>query len=154
MLVVWARCCRRRTARGLPVRARKVKEDWRGQTLMPHAPKKGRVEPEASVLDRVMRALEACPGVKVMRNRIGFDRRAMRHYGLGTGSSDVLCIVAPYGRALWIETKRGDGGKVSDEQEAWIEEQRALGCVADVCVTPEHALLLVVEARKPWAGAP
>jgi hypothetical protein len=115
--------------------------------------KSKQVEPEASVLARVMRALERCEGVKVMRNRIGFDKRARRHYGLGTGSSDVLCIVAPYGRAVWVETKRSDGGRVSEEQVTFIAHQLSMGAIAGVCTTPEEALALVEQARRlPEAG--
>ena len=128
------------------MKARKVHEEWTGQICM--VPPKKKVEPEASVLGRVTRALERCPGVIVMRNRIGFDKRAQRHYGLGTGSSDLVAIVAPYGRWLCIETKREKGGRVSGEQKAWLTTMRGMGAVADVCVTPEHALLLVVEARR------
>lgn len=112
------------------------------------ARKRKSVEPEASVLARVMRALEACPDVRVMRNRIGFDKRARRHYGLGTGSSDVLCIVAPYGRAVWVETKRGDGGRVSEDQVTFIAQQLAMGAIAGVCTTPEEALALVDKGRQ------
>lgn len=127
---------------------RKKRVDWRGQVTMDHAPVQ-RVEPEASVLARVMRALEEIPGCLVMRNRIGYDKRARRHYGLGTGSSDVLCVVAPYGRVVWIETKRGDGGRVSDAQKKFIEQQIELGAVAGVCTSPEEAIALIERAKLP-----
>jgi hypothetical protein len=106
------------------------------------------VESEASVLERVTSALERCEGVKVMRNRIGFDKRAMRFYGLGTGSSDVVACVAPLGRWVCCETKRPKGGRVSEEQEKWLEEMRKLGAVVGVCTSPEEAIALVEEARK------
>jgi hypothetical protein len=137
------------------MRARKAKapaETWTGQTLMPHAPKSGRVESEASVLKRVMEALWAAGGVEVMRNNVGGVSKSGRfiRYGLGKSSSDLVCIVAPYGRWLCLEVKRGDGGNGVEEedQRVWLTKMRNFGAVADFCTTPERALELVAEARK------
>jgi hypothetical protein len=135
-------------------RARKVKEDWKGQTLMPHAPKSGRIESEASVTKRVLEALWAVGGVHVMRNNVGAVKKAGRYikYGLEKSSSDLVCIVAPYGRWLCIELKRGDGGNGVEEvdQRVWLEKMRRYGAVADFCTSPERALELVELARLPW----
>lgn len=139
------------------MRARKVREDWRGQVLMECAPVK-RVEPEASVLKRVQEALWAVGGVHVMRNNVGAIKKGSRfiRYGLdGKSSSDLVAIVAPFGRWLCIECKRGDGGNGIEEKDqlVWLEKMRRYGAVAGICTTPEQALALVEEARRPPEAA-
>lgn len=129
---------------------RKPDVEWTGQVVMAVVgKKKAKVEPESSVLKRVTELLWTLGGIEVMRNRIGFDRRACRHYGLGTGSSDIVCIVAPFGRWLCVETKRGDGGVVSNDQETWLAKMRTYGAVAGVAITNEEVLALVALARQP-----
>lgn len=129
------------------------KTDSRGQSLMPHAPKKERVESEASVLARVKQTLEA-HGVCVLRNTVGFTLYMGRGitYGLGKGSADLVCIVPPLGRWLCVETKRPKGGKLTPEQEKWLADVRRFGAVSGVATCPEEALELLAEARKPAVG--
>lgn len=134
------------------MRARKVREDWRGQVLLECAPKHtGRVEPEASVVKRSLEVLWAAGGVHAMRNNVGAIKKGSRfiRYGLEKGSADYICIVAPYGRMLCLEFKRGDGGEEADDQIAWLAKMRNYGAVADFCSSPERALELLAEARKP-----
>jgi hypothetical protein len=128
--------------------------DWRGQVTLGVGEKVRRAEPEASVLQRVQEALWVAGGVHVMRNTVGFVKKGQRgiKYGLGVGSSDVVAIVAPFGRWLCIETKRGKGGVVEPEQEAWLAKMKTYGAVVGVCRSPEEALVLVEEARRPWNG--
>jgi len=127
---------------------RRTSTDYRGQVEMDHAPRR-RVEPEASVLDRITTALQAAGGCKIMRNSCGLARHGQRvvRYGLERGSSDLVAIVAPAGRWLCVEVKRADG-RVDPAQAAWLDEMRALGAVAGVCRSPEEALCLLAEARR------
>lgn len=131
---------------------KQVATEWTGQTLLPGAkPRARKSEPESSVLKRVMEALEACGGVMVMRNNVGGIRKGGRFlkWGLGTGSADIVCCVSPHGRWLCIETKRGDGGLVSDAQTKWLARMRECGAVCGVCTTPDEAMDLVALARRP-----
>jgi hypothetical protein len=131
-------------------RAGEPKTDYRGQVTMPHAPKSERVESEAELMKRVVHVLEMS-GVCVLRNTVGFTLYMGRGitYGLGKGSADLVCIVPPLGRWLCLELKRTKGGKVTPEQEAWLAGVRKYGAVAGVVRSPEEALELLAEARKP-----
>lgn len=146
------RCNSWRTAGGGVVRAKRVKTEWTGQVPMPHASGVVPIEPEASVLARVRKALEIAGGVHVMRNNVGAFKLARGRFfraGLGKGSSDLVCIVAPYGRWLCIETKRPKKSEMRDGQVEWLQLMRNYGAVAGVCTTPEQALELLKQARRP-----
>lgn len=123
--------------------------DWRGQALLPGAPKKLAVESEASLLRRVVAALRA-HGCCVMRNTVGFHLYMGRGitYGLGKGSADLVCIVPPLGRWLCVEVKRSAGGEVSAEQEKWLADVRRYGAVSGVVRSVEEAVALLEEARR------
>lgn len=123
--------------------------DYKGQKHMPFSKPK-RIEPESSVLARVMAALKAQPGVLAMRNTVGSTRTVGGYitYGLGRGSPDVVAIVAPMGRWVCIEVKRPKDSEAEEHQVAWLDRARELGAVAGVCRSPEEALALVEEARK------
>lgn len=103
-------------------------------------------EPESSVLRKVQEALWAAGGVHVMRNNAGSHRRKKP---IEVGSSDLICIVAPYGRWLCIETKRPKGGTEADHQKTWLTKMRNYGAVAGFVRTPEEALELLAQAQKP-----
>lgn len=133
-------------------RPKKPVEDWKGQIHIAEiAPKARKAEPEASVLARVKAALARVGGVHVMPNRLTSRKMQGRwvSFGLGKGSSDLVAIVAPYGRWLCIETKKSKGGIVSDDQKSWLAMMERYGAVVGVCTTPEQALELVVKARRP-----
>jgi len=133
-------------------RKKRSPEDWRGQIGMGVGEQKRRVEPEASVLARVKEALWAVGGVHVMRNSVGGVKKGSRfiRYGLEPSSSDLVAIVAPYGRWLCIECKNSAGGNGVEEveQAKWLAKMRTYGAVAGFCTTPEQALALVEEARR------
>lgn len=129
--------------------------DFTGQVHLAVGSKVVPVEPERSVLARTIEMLQKYGGVHVMRNNVGLYKKG-RHwirYGLGNGSSDVVAIVAPYGRWLCVETKRGKGGKLEPEQERWLSWMRTYGAVTGVITNPSDVIALVDEARRPFDGA-
>lgn len=136
-------------------RPKKVPVDFTGQAHLAVGARVVPVEPESSVLSRTIELLQRYGGVHVMRNTVGFIRKGQRGitYGLGKGSSDVVAIVAPYGRWLCIETKRGKGGRFEDGQEKWLEMVRLYGAVSGAITRPEDAIPLIEEARRPFKGA-
>lgn len=70
--------------------------------------------------------------------------------GLGKGTSDLFCIVPPFGRALFIEMKRPGyrPSDVSKEQKDHIRSVRLFGGVAGVASSEDEAMVLVNEARR------
>ena len=108
------------------------------------------VEPESSVLARVLEALKACGNVHVMRNNVGAGRVRGRFqsWGLGAGSADIVAVVGPHGRWLCVECKRSDGGVMEVTQGPWLARMRELGAVCGVATTPDEALDLVARARR------
>lgn len=107
-------------------------------------------ETEASVLRKVLEALWAYGGVEVMRNTVGCVRKGQRfiRYGLGVGSSDIVCCVAPYGRWLCLEVKRPKDSETTEAQLRWLAKLRAYGAVAAVVHSVEEIGPLVELARK------
>jgi hypothetical protein len=63
-------------------------------------------------------------------------------YGLGVGSADVLVIVSPSGRCGWLEVK-APGGRVSEQQQRFLDRMRARGCGAAVVRSVEEAVTAV-----------
>jgi len=70
--------------------------------------------------------------------------------GLGLGTSDLICVVPPYGRFLGIEIKRPgyEPSRVSDNQRAWLAAVRKFGGVTGIATNVTEALALVHEARQ------
>jgi hypothetical protein len=132
-------------------RKKKPPEDWRGQIGMGVGERLRGAEPESSVLQKVTEALWAQGGVEVMRNNVGAIKKGRRYikYGLGKGSSDLVCIVAPYGRWLCIETKRPKGGVVDEDQRKWLAKMKTYGAIVAVCTSPDEVRALVEQARRP-----
>lgn len=58
----------------------------------------------------------------------------LRLQGVKSGVPDI-CLPVPHGQyhALYIELKRRKGGRVSEEQRAWIAALNRVGCRAVVC---------------------
>lgn len=67
--------------------------------------------------------------------------------GMGVGSSDLICCIAPSGRYMAIEMKRR-GGKATHEQELFIEQVRQHGGLAGTCDSVESALALLARERS------
>ena len=113
-------------------------------------PKKPRKHDEANVQGAIIKALHALPGVWVSRNTVGVGRYAtggIVSYGLGKGSADILCVVSPRGRAVWLEVKSATG-RQTPEQAVFQARQEALGAVYRVCRSVEEALAAIEEARR------
>lgn len=79
------------------------------------------------------------------------DNRQL-HTGLDArGVSDLMCIVPPHGRALFIEVKRPkySPSDVSADQRSFLAAVRKFGGVSGIATNVEQALALVEEARQP-----
>lgn len=129
------------------MRARKLRTDSIGQVEMPHRP----TEPESSILARVRLAVATAGGTHVMRNTVGVFKTSGRFVraGLEKGSSDLVAIVAPYGRWLCIEVKKPKHSRFEDGQREWLAMMESFGAVAGAVSTVEEALVLVEKARRP-----
>jgi len=77
------------------------------------------------------------------------DNRSMST-GLGLGTSDLICVVPPYGRFLGIEVKRPgyEPSRVNDNQRAWLAVVRQFGGVSGIATSVAEALALVREAGQ------
>lgn len=64
----------------------------------------------------------------------------MKAQGLRSGVPDI-CLALPVGGmpGMYIEMKRGSGGKVSENQQKWIDRLRSVGYVVEVCYGAEEA---------------
>jgi hypothetical protein len=122
--------------------------EWTGQTNWLPGPKL--VEAERDTLEQIRLAVSAAGGVMVMRNNVGVSKNGKRYirYGLGNGSSDLVCVVGPYGRFLGIEVKRPKGSKTSEDQNRWMKWIRLYGGVTGVAKNVAEALELVNQARR------
>ena len=92
--------------------------------------------------------------VMVMKNRIeacwNCRKKPLQSAGLGVGSSDLICVVPPYGRFLAIEVKRPGytPSMVSDDQKRFMEIVRKYGGVAGIACTEDEAFALLDKARR------
>ena len=103
--------------------------------------------PLESVIKAEIRAAVIAEGVLAWVHNV--DNRMM-HTGLGLGTSDLVCVVPPYGRFLGIEIKRPGyaPSDVSDNQRAWLAVVRQFGGVSGIATNVTEALALVSEARQ------
>lgn len=91
----------------------------------------------------------AALGVWVKKHTVeacyGCGARPSSRTGLGTGTSDLLCIVPPLGRVVFIEMKRPgySPSDVSPEQHAFIRAVKKFGGIAGVASSVEEAVALV-----------
>ena len=74
------------------------------------------------------------------------EARHLRDQGVKAGVPDI-CLPVPAGRytALYIELKRPDGGKVSENQQRWIAALNRVGCCAVVCHGWDEARRVIEE---------
>ena len=78
------------------------------------------------------------------------DNRNFKHTGLGDGTSDLICIVPPLGRALAIEVKRPkySPSDVTPDQRCFLDAVRKFGGVSGIATNVAEALALVAEAKQ------
>jgi hypothetical protein len=128
-------------------RATAPREDWKGQLAMDHLPARVLVEKEGALQKRTMIAL-ATAGALVLRNNVGAIRKGQRfiRYGLGKGSSDLLCFT-PNGRPFFVEIKRAKFGLISEEQKSFIDMMARWKVPARVVLSVEDALAFYAEVR-------
>ncbi len=113
------------------------------RTFVPKA-KKPKQELEQPIKLRIRDAIVAAGCIAKVHN---VDNRKMST-GLGPGTSDLICIVPPFGRFLAIEVKRPKVGILSDDQRSFLSAVRKFGGVSGVATNVEEALALVHEARQ------
>jgi len=111
------------------------------------------LESEKGIEIRTRVALVAA-GVLVMKHTVEVchrcRQRPSQRTGLGTGATDLLCIVPPMGRALFIEMKR-PGYSPSDvrpDQHCFMKVVRTFGAVSGIATSEEEALALLELARS------
>lgn len=109
---------------------------------------------EARIQRDILLAIGALPGVLVLRNSVGHaihtDEKGITRrvgYGLGVGSPDLVCIVAPHGRVLGLEIKV-PGEKPTALQVECHRQWRAFGAVVVVVTSAAEALAAVKEMQS------
>lgn len=109
-------------------------------------PKKAKPPLESDVKRRVRKAVIAA-GCQCWVHNI--DNRFLST-GMGIGTSDLICVVPPFGRFLAIELKRPGyhPSDVSDAQRAFLASVRLFGGVSGIATCEAEALALVSEARQ------
>lgn len=75
-------------------------------------------------------------------NRVGYDPRINREYGLCRGSADLIGFQHKTGRFLALEVKHEDG-RVEKHQEQWLEYVTRFGGLAVVVRSIGEALEVV-----------
>lgn len=123
--------------------AKKLDTEWNGQVRMLPGPKM--IELEKSTMARIQTYV-ASRGYFCLRNSVTPGERGKAAGGCGPGSSDLHAIVG--GVAVWIETKRPKGGRLSKEQIDFIDSVRRAGGVAGVAKSIEETAELLAEAEK------
>ena len=131
-------------------------------TPAPRPPRKRNETRE--LVEPIMAALNALPGVRVWRPHVlNKSIRGLSGAGLADGSADlvgvcrvqlpvVLSSMPPQhpsiGRFLALEVKQANGGRVSDDQWAWLRTVRDLGGFAAVVHSVEEATAAVERCRR------
>ena len=106
---------------------------------------------ESQIQSDIRIALGLVGDLRMFRNNVGVakqDNTRVR-YGLCTGSSDLIGILAPAGRFVALEVKT-DTGKLTPEQTRFLAMVRALGGFATVVRSVPDAIEAIARAR---AGA-
>ncbi len=108
------------------------------------------VESEKGLEIRIRVALAAA-GVLIWKHTVevcyACGTKPTARTGLGTGASDLICVVPPSGRFLGIEVKHPTDGRTSQAQACWLAVVRRFGGITGVARSVEEAMALVAEAR-------
>lgn len=117
-----------------------------GAPVVYREPAKVKRELELPIKKRIREAVAAAGCIAWIHD---VDNRQLKT-GLGPGTSDLICIVPPFGRFLGIEVKRPkySPSDVSPAQRAWLATVRHFGGVSGIATDVPSALALVVEARQ------
>ena len=106
---------------------------------------------ESVLQSQIRRALGIVPGLCLWRNTTGhtveFDARGQaRHirYGLAPGSADLVGLLD--GRFIALEVKTATG-RVSADQETWLECVRCNGGFAAIVRSVDEAVAAIARAR-------
>ena len=91
-------------------------------------------------------ALELMYHVANGGSRNPVEARNLKLQGVKAGVPDI-CLPVPNGRftALYIELKRPDGGRVSEEQRGWLAALNRAGNLAVVCHGWDEARRVIEE---------
>ncbi len=83
-------------------------------------------------------------GVVALRNTVGVARLGERTitYGLGVGSADILVLLAPSGRAGWLEVK-APAGRLTESQQRFLDRMAQRGCGTAVVRSVAEAVAAV-----------
>src|SRR4051812_32442799 len=111
---------------------------------------------EAEILRAILIALGARPECRIFRNSVGqaHDPASGQHvrFGLCPGASDLLAIVAPYGRWLALEVK-SQTGQLRPDQKRFLAMIRGWGGIAEVVRSVDDALAALRRAQQAPARA-
>lgn len=99
------------------------------------------------------RARMVCPAVRIVAvpnagKRTAWAARQVKREGLAKGFPDVICLWPGNGFAA-IEFKAAKG-KISVDQEEWIDAIAAMGFPVTVSRGAEHAIEFLREAGAPF----
>ena len=109
---------------------------------------------ESDIQHAIRLALGREPDLVLWRNNVGVAHPAGRpgipgrpvRYGLCTGSSDLIGILAPSGRFVALEIKTPQG-RATTEQLMFLELVRKRGGFATIVRSPEDARAALERAR-------
>lgn len=113
---------------------------------------RGKGTSEAAISQNIRAGATIETGAKLFRNQVGFytlkDGRSFSS-GLCKGSSDLIGWVPVCGVAVFtsIEVKKR-GGRVSDQQESWINAVARDGGIADICYSEDEAFRSILAQKK------
>lgn len=104
---------------------------------------------EAPILQAIRIALGRLPDLRLWRNECGVAKHAGRfvRYGLVRGSADLVGILGPAGRLFALEVK-APGGKLTNEQAAWLALVRRFGGFGCVAHSVDEAVSAYQRARN------
>lgn len=113
---------------------------------------------ETAIMREIELALGAEPDVLLLRNNVGVAKHVHERtgrtwhvvYGLGPGSPDLVCIVAPLGRVVGLEVKR-PGEKPSEAQLVCRSAWRSFGAVVETVTSVDEARAVLARVRTRGA---
>lgn len=114
---------------------------------------------ESEVQAEIRKHVGSLPDVRVWRNNVGKlpnESGRMVQFGLCDGSSDLVCIVGPFGRWLvieckeeaWVPARSGKRFEKEENQRKFIAIVRRFGGVGGFARSVAEAMALVEEARN------